>query len=189
MEPSGGTSRKPPGYVRSVLGEIGRTLTHPPNIRSSDRRIFAFLVIVFVVVFTLLGVTFYLFASQLRAPEPSRIGFSTPVMSAGNATFRVDRVDGGPYAALGFSINLTVNNFAGPPIPLPSSNATASIPIGNLVYRATWTDVDRDGTVSMGDAFALTGSGAPLPSLSYFAFRLVWQGDWSAAVFWTTSSE
>ncbi len=189
MKPSGEMPKKPEGYVRSVLGEIGRTLTHPPNIRSSDRRIFAFVLVVFVIVFSLLGVTFYLFTSQLQAPGPSRIGFSTPVMSAGNATFRVDRVDGGPYAASGFSINLTVNNFAASPMLLPSSNATASIPIGNLVYRATWTDADRDGTVSVGDAFALTGSGVPLPSLSYFAFRLVWQDAWSASVFWTTSSE
>ncbi len=185
----GGAQDKPKGYVRSVLGEIGRTLTHPPDIRSSDRRIFAFLVIVFVVVFSLLGVTFYLFANQLRTPAPSPIGFSTPLMSGGNATFSVVRVDGGPYPAAGFSINLTVNNFAGPQLPLPSSNMTASIAIGNIVYRLTWTDADHDRAVSVGDLFSLTGLGIPLPALSYCAFRLVWQGGWSAAVFWITSSE
>lgn len=188
MESSERVPHKPTGYVKSVLGEVWRTLAHPPHIRSSDRRIFAFLVIVFIVVFSLLGVTFYLFTSQIRPSPASPIGFSTPVMSAGNATFRVDRVDGGPYPASGFAVNFTVNNFAGPQIPFPSNNVTASIPIGDLVYRITWNDADHDGAVSVGDIFTVTGNGVPLPSLSYCAFRLAWQGGWSATVYWTTSS-
>jgi hypothetical protein len=176
--------------VRSVLGEIGHTLTHPPAIRRSDRRIFVFLLVVFVVVFTLLGVTFYLFASQVRPPPSSPIVFSSAVMSGGNATIRVDRAAGGPYPALGFAVNLTINNFAGPQVPLPPNNETASIPIGTFVYRIAWEDADHDGAVSVGDVITVTGSGAPLPSLSYCAFRLIWEGGaWSAAVYWTTSSE
>ncbi len=189
MESPDRTRPKSPTYLRSVVSEIWRTLTHRPDIRPSDRRIFAFLLVVFIVVFSLLGVTFYLFTTQVRPPPASPIGFSTPTMSAGNATVRVDRVDGGPYPASRFAINLTVNNFAGPQIPLPSTNVTASIPIGNVVYRITWTDADHDGAVSVGDVFTITGNGLPLPSLSYCAFGLIWQGGWSATVYWTTSSE
>lgn len=188
MEPSDQAPHKPTGYVRSVLGEVWQTLTHPPDIRAPDRRIFVFLLVVFIVVFSLLGVTFYLFTSQTRPPPSSPIVFSAPVMSRGNATFRVTDVDGGPYRASGFSVNLTVNNFAGIPTPLPPSNQIAWIPIGPNVYRVTWIDADHDGAVSIGDVFTVTGNGVPLPPLSYCAFRLTWQGGWSAAVYWTTSS-
>ncbi len=177
------------GYVQSVLREIGGTLARRPNLRPSDRRIFASLLVTFVIVFSLLGVTFYLFANQLRAPATAPIGFTTPVMAAGNATFRVSRVDGGPYAATGFAVDLTVNDFRGLPTPLAASNESASIPIGTNVYRITWTDSDGHGTVSVGDAFRLTGDGVPLPPLSTITLALAWPGGWSAPVSWATSSE
>jgi hypothetical protein len=190
MDAQGRAPPKATGYVRSVLREIGRTITHPPAIRRSDRRIFVFLIAVFVVVFSLLGVTFYLFANQVRPPPSSPIVFSNAVMSGGNATIRVEGVDGGPFPASGFALNLMVNNFAGSQVALPPNNETASIPIGAFVYRITWMDTNHDGDVSVGDVFTVTGSGVRLPSLSYCAFQLIWEGGaWSAAVYWTTSSE
>ncbi len=189
MESSDPGPRKTEGSARSVLREMGRILAHPPAVRASDRRALAFLLLTFVVVFSLLGVTFYLFASQPPSSAPSPIGFTSPLMASGNASFAVSRVDGGPFAATGFTIDLVVNYFAAPPTPLGPTNVSAFIVIGKVGYLVTWSDADGSGTVSLGDSFRVTGTGTSLPPISTVTFRLVWQGGWSASVSWATSSE
>jgi len=153
----------------------------------TDRRSLLFLLGVFAVVFVLLGVTYYVFVTSLRPPPPTNLTFNTPTLVAGNATFRVSEVRGGPYPASGFRMNVTMNNIASPTVPLPTGGSV-TLSIGTTAFRVTWTDADEDGAVSPGDVFSVSGVDGPLPALSVYAFHLIWGSEeWVASAYWSTS--
>ncbi len=144
---------------------------------------------VFVVVGIVFGATFYVFITQEKAPPPVPITFTVAYMIGGNGTFNVTSVSNGSYPWSGFSVNLTVNNFGATAVPLAASGQNATIVIGPNVYHIVWLDRNRDGMVSVGDAFWVTGNRVPLPTLSYCKFSLAWNaGSWAAVEYWITSS-
>ncbi len=173
---------------RSELDRIPANAPAPPHgPRPSDRRGFWFVVAVCAVV-VIGGIASYVVYSAHPIPTPTQnLVFSPAILDArGNATFAVENVSNGPYAASGFRLDLIVNGFSGPPVSLPAAGETVRIAIGPNAYRLAWNDTDHDGFVSRGDSFVVSGDGSPLPSLSSYEIDFTWQNTWAARVVWST---
>ena len=160
--------------------------------RLADRRGFAFLILIFVLVIAVFGVTFYGFITTLQPLPTAPIGFARAYMVGGNGTFNVSSDSNTSWVWTGFSVNLTINNFGGAAVPLAPSGQNASLRIGSAtqqdLYHVIWLDRDHDGRVSVGDAFWVTGNGVRLPALSYCKFSLTWDAvGWTAVEYWVTS--
>jgi hypothetical protein len=172
----------------------------PPGIRGflrgprlADRRGFAFLVTIFILVVAVFAVAFYGFITTLQPLPSAPIRFGRAYMVGGNGTFNVTSDSNTSWSWTGFSINLTINNFGGMAAPLAPSGQNASLLIGSTVhkdpYHVIWVDRDHDGRVSVGDVFWVTGDGVGLPALSYCKFSLTWDATgWTAAEYWVTSN-
>lgn len=176
--------------VKSTLLYVVRTLSRPPSFRGSERRTVAFLIGVFLVVLALLGVVVAVFMAHEVPPPPMRITFSaSPAVARSGLTFTVAfNVTAslfGPYPAGGLVANLSVQGFAGQ-AALGPSGVAVSVPVGPNSYPVTWTDLDHDGSVGVGDGFAVTG----LPALSACSFSLFGpSGIRLGTAYWTTTSE
>lgn len=175
--------------TKSAVSEVVRTMTHLPSFHGNDRRALATLLAVFVVVLVLLAVVYVVFRSQELSRPPARVQFGPVVITRSgilfNAAFNVSVVLYGPYPATGFRLNLSVQNLAGE-APLGASGHPVLVSIGPNAYPVVWTDSDGDGYLSPGDVLTVSG----LPALSACALTLVWPaGGWTAAAYWTTSSE
>lgn len=159
----------------------------PRGSRVQDPRGLWFVVAVCAVV-VVGGIASYVVYSSHPIPTPTQyLIFSPAIIDArGNATFAVENVSNGPYVASGFRVALIVNGFSGHPVSLPPSGGTVRIPIGPNAYLVGWEDADRDGSVSRGDSFSVSGDGTPLPSLSSYEIDFTWQNSWTAKVVWST---
>ncbi len=147
-----------------------------------------YLLAVFVAVAIVVAASYVVYSSQPpRTPRTDNLVFSRPAISDGNASFVVENTSGGPYPYYGFRVNLVVNGFAGESAPLGPGGMSIRFPIGPNVYVVVWDDADGNGAVSTGDPWAVTGDGAPLPTLSLYEFDLEWQTLWTAKAFWSTT--
>jgi hypothetical protein len=138
------------------------------------------------------AIAFYGFETTLRPLPSAPIRFTAAYMVGGNGTFNVSSDGNASWPAAGFSLNLSINNFAGVSVPLAPSGVNATFLIGSSshrdVYHVVWIDRDHDGQVSIGDVFWVTGNGVGLPGLSYCQLGLTWKaGGWTAAEYWVTS--
>lgn len=186
--------------VSSPVLSPGPSPSRPSNLRRflrgpklADRKGFAFLVTIFLLIGVVFGVAFYAFLTTLQPMPLAPIQFGPASMAVGNATFNVTGDSNGSWTWTNFTVNLTINNFGGVAVPLPPSGRNATFLIGSTthkdLYQVVWLDLDHDGKVNRGDAFRVTGDGAPLPALSYCKFSLAWSGGtWTATEYWVTSS-
>ena len=161
--------------------------------RLADRRGFGFLVAIFVLVVVVFAVAFYGFVTTLRPLPSAPIQFAPAYMAGGNGTFNVTSVDNASWPRTGFTVNLTINNFGAEAIPLAASGANATFLIGSSThkdyYHVIWMDRDRDGRVTVGDVFWVTGDAVGLPGLSYVQVGLIWNhGAWTATEYFVTSA-
>ncbi len=148
---------------------------------------------IFVLVAVVFAVAFYGFVTTLKPLPPAPVQFAPAYMVDGNGTFNVTSVGNASWAWTGFMVNLTVNNFGAAAVPLASSGQNATFLIGSAThkdyYHVVWIDQDRDGKVSVGDKFWVTGDGTGLPGLSYVKVSLIWnRGAWTATEYFVTSS-
>ena len=161
--------------------------------RLADRRGFGFVILIFVLVLVVFGVAFYAFVTTLTPTPPVPIVFAPAYMSRGNGTFNVTSDGNGSWTWSGFVVNLSINNVGGVEVPLAASGQNATLLIGTSLhkdaYHIVWLDRDRDGAVSAGDSFSVTGGGVGLPSLSYVQVSLTWEAShWTATEYFVTSS-
>ncbi len=188
VPPSGSTSpppelpARPPGWRGFLRGP-----------RLADRRGFRFLVAIFVLVLVMFAIAFYGFVTTLQPLPSAPVGFDPAYMSGGNGTFNVSSVGNGSWTWTNFTVNLTINNFGTAAVPLAASGRNATFLIGSTTqknyYHVRWLDQDRNGLVSVGDVFWVTGDGAALPALSYVKVSLTWGGGaWTAVEYFVTSS-
>lgn len=149
----------------------------------------AVVVTVLVAIF-LISFSFYvplLWGPSSQPPSPHEMEFSlVDLDSQGNASWLVGAVLGGPYSSGGFSMRLTVNGESITWAPLGETDSGILLVVGSHSYRVVWTDVDGDGSVSLGDRFRVTGDGIPLPSASTFEFTLKWSESWLSKASWST---
>ncbi len=160
--------------------------------RLADRRGFGFLVAIFVLVIVVFAVAFYGFMTTLQPLPSAPVQFAPAYMSGGNGTFNVSSVSNASWLSTGFTVNLTINNFGASAVPLAASGKNATFLIGSNTqknyYHVAWVDRDRDGKVSVGDVFWVTGDGVGLPGLSYVKVSLIWNdGAWTALEYFVTS--
>ena len=161
--------------------------------RLADRKGFGFVVVIFLLVLVVLGVAYYAFVSTLRPVPVAPIRFDNAYMAHGNGTFNVSSDSNTSWNWTGFSVNVSINNVGGDAVPLAASGLNATLYIGTPThkdaYHVVWIDRDRDGAVSTGDVFSITGAGVGLPPLSYVQFSLTWRvAGWTATEYFVTSS-
>ena len=146
-----------------------------------------FLLAVFVAIGLVISTSFVLFSLQPpRSPPTDNLIFTPASIIDGNVSFAVQNVSHGLYAYSGFEFRLVVNNYAVGPLALGPNNSVTTVMVGTTTDRISWIDADGDGTVSVGDAFIVTGNRAQLSALSDYEFDLQWGSAWAARVFWST---
>ena len=161
--------------------------------RLVDHKGFWFIVTIFILVAAVFSVAFYEYSVTLQPLPSAPVHFSPANMVGGNGTFNVTSVSNASWPWQDFAVNLTINEFGSTAVALAASGQNATFLIGSSshkdYYHVRWIDADHDGQVSVGDVFWITGSGAPLPALSYVQFNLMWQkGAWTAVEYFVTSS-
>lgn len=161
--------------------------------RLVDRKGFGFVVAIFILVALVFAVALYGFVTTLQPIPAAPVQFAAAYMRDGNGTFNVTSVDNASWPWAGFAVNLTINEFGARAVPLEPSGLNATFLIGSSTqkdyYHVVWIDTDRNGKVSVGDVFWVTGNGVPLPALSYIKVSLIWDGGaWTATEYFVTSS-
>lgn len=180
--PGGSLPQRPPGVREFLRGP-----------RLVDRKAFAFVIVIFILVLVVFAAAYYAFVSTDKPPATAPVGFAPAYMVGLNGTFNVTSDSNASWSGTGFQVNLSINNVWAVAVPLASSGQNATLLIGppshKDAYHVRWVDRDRDGDVSVGDVFWITGDGVGLPSLSYVQFDLTWRsGGWTATEFFVTSS-
>ncbi len=152
-----------------------------------DRRGSLFIFAVFAAVALVVTASFLAFSLlPTPAPPPGNLTFASPHLEHGNVSLAVLNTTGGPYPYTAFRLHLIVNDFSSPVIGLAPNATVMQLVVGPNAYRITWNDSNRDGAVSVGDSFLVSGDGSPLPSLSSYEFDLQGQAAWTAKAFWAT---
>ncbi len=172
---------RPPGLRGFLMGP-----------RLVDHKGFWFVIVIFVLVLVVFSIAFYEFTITLRPIPTAPVQFDAAYMVGQNGTFNVSSDSNASWPWQNFTVNLTINNFGTPAVPLAASGRNATVLIGSSqknYYDIVWEDRDHNGRVSVGDVFWVTGNGVGLPQLSYVEFNLVWNhGAWTAVEYFVTSS-
>lgn len=159
-----------------------------PSPKSETRTILIVIAVVVVVIAVLAIVAVIVVGNFLRSVGTVRpvIALSTVDVASGNASFSVQAATV-PTPCSDFAVRLMVGTSTSTVAPLGCTGAPVSLTAGTTAYLVTWTDVDASGTVSVGDRFAVTGDGVPLPVNQSFVFYLDWTGGGSPTFSGVTS--
>ena len=136
----------------------------PPAPRSRAK-LGVIIAVVVVVLLLLVAVLYVVVFSQgrptvtLGSAQGTSNGFLISVLSVSR-----------PVAASSFQVSVFTNVSAGPTVPL---SLYMNLTIGGDDYLAAWGDLNFDGRLTAGDAFAVLAYGS-LPGGVTFTFRLLW---------------